>query len=283
MWEKRSKVMFGSSVLIAGVLLVQMGLYAMKVLAGWDLHFNLVDVCSALIRTYFIPELAYVLDGLVFYTLFFLVAALVRQIVLSARTYKQLRHLRHEGHCTALNQAFCRSRGEEAILVVEHPAPVAFTMGMWKPRIILSTGLVKLLDHNELKAVIYHEMFHQKHRDPVKTFVLSLVGAVMWYLPILKWFRHHYNIAREVLADHYAVNRLGSGQDLGGALVKMLKYGRTAPVQAAVSFSDTSINYRILRLLDPDMDIPLRLPFAPTMISVQVLLLLCSLFLIEFS
>jgi Zn-dependent protease with chaperone function len=283
MWEKRSKVMFGSSVLIAGVLLVQMGMYAMKVLAGWELHFNLVDVCSTLMRKYFIPEFAYVLDAFVFYTLFFLVFTLVRQIVLSTRTYRRLKNDRHEGHCITVNQAFCGSGKEEAILVIEHPAPVAFTMGLWKPRIILSTGLMKLLDHNELKAVIYHEMYHQKHRDPVKTFVLTLFAAVMWYLPILKWFRHQYNIVREVMADHYAVNRLGSGKDLGGALVKMLKYGRTASMPVAVSFSDTSINYRIRRLLDPDMDIPLRLPFTPTMISVQVLLLLCSLFLVELS
>jgi Zn-dependent protease with chaperone function len=68
-------------------------------------------------------------------------------------------------------------------------------MGFLNPKIILSTGLFNLLDKNELEAAIYHELYHKKHRAPLKIFLLSLFAS------ILKWFHQKYKIIREVLAD----------------------------------------------------------------------------------
>ena len=41
-------------------------------------------------------------------------------------------------------------------------------MGFVRPKIVLSTGLMSLLNDDELKAVIYHEMYHKENRDPLK-------------------------------------------------------------------------------------------------------------------
>ncbi|UUZ82422.1 hypothetical protein LJK88_50060 [Paenibacillus sp. P26] len=45
-----------------------------------------------------------------------------------------------------------------------------------------------------------------------------------------------------------------------------------------VSFADTSINYRIRLILNPEAEIPLKLPLTPTMISIQALLFLGAMF-----
>ncbi|MBN3524135.1 M56 family metallopeptidase [Paenibacillus apiarius] len=282
MWNNRSRLIFGSSVLIAAIVLCQMGMYAMQVLAGWELHFNLVEACSTLMQNYGLSTFVYALDALVFYTLFLMLFAAVRQTALSKNAYKRLKTYRHEWHTEAFNRTY--NGGRERIVVIECRSPIAFTMGLWKPRIVISTGLMELLDSNELEAVIYHEMYHLKHRDPLKTFAVSLFASIMWYLPILKWSRQKYKIAREVLADHYAISRLGTPAHLGSALFKMLKRGQAAPMPFSyVSFADTSINYRIQQLVDPETDDSWKLPFTPAMISLQVLLALCAMFIVALS
>jgi beta-lactamase regulating signal transducer with metallopeptidase domain len=103
----------------------------------------------------------------------------------------------------------------------------------------------------------------------------------MWYIPILKWFHQKYKIIREVLADHYAINRQGTPMDLGSALLKMLKTVNRANMPFSyVLFADASANYRIKYILDPQTEIPLKLPFMLTITSIYVFLMLCILFLI---
>lgn len=277
MWKNRSTFIFSSMLLIAAVLFCQMVMYAMKVLAGWELHFNLVEACSTLMQNYGLSKFIYVLDAYVFCTLISVPFLFVRQMLLSRSAYRKLLGRRNNELTQQMNARF--NEGQKRMMIIEHTSPIAFTMGMWSPLVIVSTGLMELLDEDELEAVIHHEAFHQMHRDPLRMFVLSLLASVMWYMPIMRWSKQQYNIIREVLADHYAIQRLGTAAHLGSALLKMLKQGKTSRMPFAyVSFADTSINYRIRQLLEPETDIPMKLPFTPAIVSLQVLLALCLLF-----
>lgn len=167
------------------------------------------------------------------------------------------------------------------LTVIRYSQPFAFTLGLLKPKIFLSTGLLELLEDEELEAVIHHERFHKEHRDPLKMFLLSLFSSAMAYLPILKWCHQHYKMSREILADDYAMNKQGTSLYLGGALLKLLKRANSKQMPVTVSsFVDTSINYRIRRILDPQTDIPLKIPMPLTIVSVNVLVLLSAFFII---
>ncbi|MCZ8514492.1 M56 family metallopeptidase [Paenibacillus filicis] len=279
MWENRSKTMFITGLALSGVLLVQMTLYAMHMLLGWEIRHNLIQFCTRTAVAIGWSSLVYALNLLVLYTILSLILRTGRQLLLSGRAYRRLKAAEEVRLSRMLNRRF--SGGRDHIMVVEQQRPLAFTMNLLKPKIILSTGLIDLLEPEELEVVVYHEQYHRKHGDPLKTFLMSLGASVLWYIPLLPWLYHKYTIVREVLADHEAMNRLGSSAELGSALLKLLKQGEASSARrpyASVSFADTSINYRIRLILNPEEELPLGLPLTPTMISIQTTLLLGSLF-----
>ncbi|WP_017437689.1 M56 family metallopeptidase [Saccharococcus caldoxylosilyticus] len=279
MSKNRSRVIFITCTCIAGTILFQMGMYVLYVLLGWDPKFNLIQVCHSVARSLGLSSVEYMLDALVFYTVFLSIWEIGKQLFAANKIDKRLAVYRHEQLTQEINRKY--NEGNQDFTVISCSAPIAVTMGFLNPKIILSTGLFNLLDKNELEAVIYHELYHKKHRDPLKIFLLSLFASIMWYIPILKWFHQKYKIIREVLADHYAINRQGTPVDLGSALLKMLKTVNRANMPFSyVSFADTSVNYRIKYILDPQTEIPLKLPFMLTITSIYVFLMLCILFLI---
>ncbi len=62
--------------------------------------------------------------------------------------------------------------------------PNAFAFGRTQHdgRICVTRGILSLLDKNELKAVIGHELSHIKHRDMIIITVLSVIPLVMYWI-----------------------------------------------------------------------------------------------------
>lgn len=167
------------------------------------------------------------------------------------------------------------------LIVIEHQQSMAFTMGFRNPLIVLSSGLIDMLEHHELAAVVEHETFHQSNYDSLKIFILQLISHSMWFIPLTGWAYQNYKIISELLADEYAIERTGSELGLGSALLKLIKNSfsnEAAPV--LVHFSDGTVNYRLQQLVDPQREIPVKLGIASMMISIHVLLLLMGMIIL---
>lgn len=278
MWTNRSRLIFVSCLLIAGLILTQMGMYALHLLFGRELSFNILQLCNSWLRSLGFLKTSYFLGGLVLYTFAMCLWLLGKQLFLSQHMYRKL--LRDQTNLGSVQPMYKLDvPGAADIHLVSSTKPMAFTMGYLKPRIFMTTGLVQLLDKNEIQAVIYHERQHQQSADPLKTLILSLCASVFWYIPLLKWMLHHYKIAREIVADQYAIQQLGSSVELGSALLKLVKRGTvfTMPFTYA-SFADTSVNYRINQILDPQAKISFKPPITSTLISLQIIVLISILF-----
>lgn len=278
MWENRSRMLFLSGLTIAALVSIQMGMYLFYTMMGWDLHFNFLQLCKTTIHSLGFSSAGYLLDVLVLYTFVWAIWMTVRQIRLCRRFDATLLRNLHVEKTNQLRGAY--RFGKDDVYVVNSRESLAFTVGLRRRRIVLSTGLLDLLDERELAAVIHHEAYHEEHADPLKVFFLSLLANVFWYLPVLKHIHSHYKVVREVLADRHAMEQTGGMADLGRALLKLLKQRQTASVtQAAhVSFADTAINYRIQRLLDPKKEAPFQVPTVSVCISLGVIFLLSQLF-----
>ena len=81
------------------------------------------------------------------------------------------------------------------IYLIEDPSPNAFATGRNQKHsaIVLTSGLIKILDKPELEGVIGHELSHIKNRDTLlATVVVILVGIAAlisdWFLRITFWF-----------------------------------------------------------------------------------------------
>ncbi|MCZ8522089.1 MULTISPECIES: M56 family metallopeptidase [Paenibacillus] len=281
MWERRSKVLFLLSLSTSICLLAQMALYIVQGFTGQPIGYNLFLHCTALAESLGLAWVVYVLDAVVVFTLLLVLWGLCRQLFFSYRANRKLDHLYEEELSRRLAERYGLEPRE--IQVVDHPDAIALTMGLFRPKIVLSTGLMQMLELGELEAIVHHERFHLKHRDPLKTLLMSGCANILWYIPILNWSSKQYVAAREVLADASAIRTTGEPGNLGSALLKLLKRNQVRSYAFAyASFAETSINYRIQQLIDPQAVQALQLPLKRIMVSLPMAAVLSAMFLTEF-
>ncbi len=74
--------------------------------------------------------------------------------------------------------------------IIENPAPNAFATGR-NPNhaaVAVTTGILQLLDRNELMGVLGHELAHVKHRDILTgSIAATIAGAITMMASMAKW------------------------------------------------------------------------------------------------
>lgn len=279
MWRYKSLVVLGLGLLFALILFVQMGMYVMNHLFGTMISLNIFQLCISLFHgnslAYHVVLLA--VNTFIGYTIFIVCKMVLQQFLKLYKVKQKISLAKNYRLTERINQEFARKKMD--ITVIDSMEPVAFTMGFLKPKIVLSSTLISMLDRAELEAVVYHETAHQKYYDPLKVFVLQIISEAMWYIPLTKWSYENYNIMIELVADEYAVKRMGSELGLGSALLKLIKTrlsgGGITPV--LVPFANGTVDYRIKQLLDPEPYIPVKLQTKSIFISINMMLILMIL------
>lgn len=111
---------------------------------------------------------------------------------------------------------------EGRIDVVEDERPFSFCFWFLRPRICVSTGLARRLDARELRAVLLHERYHLRHRDPLRLVVARYFAAGLYVVPVVEDLVEHFTLEKELEADQDAVAAMGSVSPLARALYKLL-------------------------------------------------------------
>ncbi|WP_187274087.1 M56 family metallopeptidase [Paenibacillus sp. N3.4] len=256
-------------------MMLQMAFFSLHMLFGIRISFNMFKLCIELFHSLRSPLVFYLIHAIVLYTLAACLWVISRQLFVSVRSTRRLNRQLD----TARTQFYSRKYllQEHELMIIHNVVPIALTLGIIRPRIILSTALLELLEEDELQAVLEHERFHLKHRDPLAIFLLSMLAISMWYIPLYRWVLDKYKIIIEIMADQFALSRIHHVTDLGGALIKMLKQGQAPHTSVSyASFAETSINVRILHILEPQTKLSLRMPFLRTVISILALLILVT-------
>ena len=106
--------------------------------------------------------------------------------------------------------------------------PHAFCGGLLFPRVYVSTGAFELLHEDELRAVVAHEGYHARRRDPLRIVVARVLADAFFFLPALRRIAERYAALAEVAADEAAV-KAGSGTSaLASALLRFDEHGQGA-------------------------------------------------------
>jgi hypothetical protein len=122
----------------------------------------------------------------------------------------------------------------EAVAAAE---PFAVTVGLARPRILVSTGLAGPLSPAEITAVLAHERCHLRHRDPARLLAARLLAAYGWYLPAARWLHGRAALNRELAADRAALAQAARAE-LAGALLKLAALPACPAVAAASPAGD---------------------------------------------
>ena len=114
------------------------------------------------------------------------------------------------------------------------------TVGLYRPLVVCTTGLLNVLSDAELEAVLRHEIYHVCSRDPLKILLTRAIREGFFWLPAVARSVEEFERAKELAADAFAT--LGSSPEvLLDALIKMLQTPRmrmAGPRWASARFSD---------------------------------------------
>lgn len=281
MWRYKSLVVLALGLFFALLLFLQIGMYLINHLFGTMISLNIFQLCISLFKgnTFVYHTVLLVVNTFIAYTIFMICKKVGQQILEFTKVKKKIALLKNTQLSENVNRKFNRKKVD--ISIIESIEPVAFTIGFFRPTIVLSTALITMLDHAELEAVVFHETAHQKYFDPLKLLVLQIISEAMWYIPLTKWSYQNYKIMIELVADEYAINRMGSELGLGSALLKLIKTrlsGSTAP--SLVPFADGTVDYRIKQLIDPEPSIPVKIQTKSIFISINMIMILMVLMVI---
>jgi Zn-dependent protease with chaperone function len=158
--------------------------------------------------------------------------------------------------------------------LVDAVEPRCFCYGLMRARVVVTTGLLTMLSEPEVEAVLRHEAYHVRNRDPLRLIVGRTLVSAFFFIPALRDLFTHYRLHVELAADTEAVRQMGGPQSLAAALDKLLDLRVPGPKALPSIAYGSSLELRIDSLLGE----PVRLSVRTSALRVATSLLLLLLF-----
>ncbi len=107
------------------------------------------------------------------------------------------------------------------VMVVDRAEPIAMAVGGKNATILLSQGLLQMLDREEVQTAIAHELMHLKHHDAEFKVFSTVFSRILFFDPFSKLFDPAVHREREYLADEMSGRSTGKPAALATALLKL--------------------------------------------------------------
>lgn len=114
--------------------------------------------------------------------------------------------------------------GPKVLLVPGAVSPMIWCLGT-KPRLLLPTRLLDLLDRDQRTAILLHELAHLRRRDHWVRWVELAALVLYWWHPVVWWVRRRLRDAEEQCCDAWVVWALnGQGRSYALALLQTVAF-----------------------------------------------------------
>lgn len=161
-------------------------------------------------------------------------------------------------------------------LMLDHPAPVAYCLPGAAPRLVLSSGALRLFDDEELTAILAHERAHLAERHDLVVLPFAAWSAALPWLPTVRRSRGAVDALVEMVAD----DRACADCDRTVLACALARFGASGVPAGALGADAGELTTRVRRLLDPPSRSPrLRIGLyaaAALLLSVPTLALLVA-------
>lgn len=138
-----------------------------------------------------------------------------------------------------------------SVEIAGHEQPFAFTLPGRGGHVVLSSGLVELLDDDEQRVVLAHERAHARHRHDRYLLVAQVAAAT---IPMLRPLASRLQFSLERWADEAAVEECGDRRFVARTLGKVALHGLT-PV-GALGLAGLGVPARVAALLSAPAPMP---------------------------
>jgi Zn-dependent protease with chaperone function len=175
------------------------------------------------------------------------------------------------------------------VVFLDRDAPVLFCTGVRRHTIVVSRGAVRLLDREELRAALAHELAHLARHDPAVSWALMAARALLFFNPAFQVLSRAMAKDAEWLADDAAARACGDRLALASGLIKLHRATSGPPaVRRTLPFAEALaepldrvrshvVEVRCRRLLEPE---PAPLPFGGGRVAIAAASLVALLFFV---
>lgn len=145
------------------------------------------------------------------------------------------------------------------VRVVPHRAPIAYTRGLFRRQIIVSTGMVEGLDPDERDAVIAHERAHVRGRHTGLMFIGRVLLRAFGFLPPVERAVQQLLLGLEAAADDRAASVVGSRIVVARALAKLAELTAFDPITPSLGAVTSDVVQRVRRLANQEPSVGSRM------------------------
>lgn len=137
----------------------------------------------------------------------------------------------------------------DKVIIYKNSEPEAYCIGLLKPKIYISSKLIKIMDENELESILVHEMYHMQNRNNLILFIFKYFSYILFPFPFIKDLHKQYELQAEIEADKMASISLNKHNPLLKALKKLLLY-EPPSIDYGFGFSKAeAVEYRVKSLV----------------------------------
>lgn len=148
-----------------------------------------------------------------------------------------------------LNELLIKHNILDKVIIYQNSEPEAYCIGLLKPKIYISSQLIKIMDENEFESILIHEMYHMQNRNNLILYILNYFSYILFPFPFIKDLSKHYELQAEIEADKMASISLNKHNPLLKALKKLLLY-KPSSINYGFGFSKAeAVEYRIKSLV----------------------------------
>jgi Zn-dependent protease with chaperone function len=140
------------------------------------------------------------------------------------------------------------------VRIVDAIAPYSAQIGFWQPELVVTQGLLDLLDPAHLAAVLAHESAHYHYRDTFWFFWLGWVRRVTFWLPQTEAMWQELLSLRELRADRWASQQTDPLL-VAEALITVVQHSTIYPEPFGVAFNNIAPIDRLTQRMEALMTI----------------------------
>jgi uncharacterized protein (TIGR03435 family) len=118
-------------------------------------------------------------------------------------------------------------------------------VGLWRPVLLVPSGIEDDLAPRQLAAVLTHELCHIRRRDNVTAAVHMVVEAVFWFYPVVWWIGSRLVDERERACDEEVVRTFGEPQTYAEGIVNVCRRYVESPLVCVSGVSGSNVKNRI--------------------------------------